>query len=215
MILQKTYQEIMEHVEVTPQMRERILKNIRHADLTVRKPVSFRNYRRFAAVAATLAVLLAAGFALTPILQNNGQNDRTPDENVQVVWQCEEWDSAKELAQAVGFEVADVKDLPLEPEQTTYLSISEDLAEINYTAGTQGACYRKSSGTEDNSGNYNEFSDCETVNVGAYEVTLKGNDEGYELATWTDGVYAYSLSFAQPQSADMWIRVLEANLLSE
>ena len=211
MILRNTYQEIMEHVEVTPQMRERILENIRHADLTERKPVSFRNYRRFAAAAATLAVLLAAGFVLTPILQNNGQNDRTPDENVQVVWQCEEWNSAKELAKAVGFEVADVKELPFEPEQTTYLSIGEDLAEINYTAGTQGACYRKSAGTEDNSGNYTDFPKVETVNIGAYEVTLKGNDAGYELALWTDGAYAYSLSFAQPQSVEAWSRILEAN----
>lgn len=215
MILRDTYQEIMEHVEVTPQMRDRILENIRHADLTERKPVVFRNYRKLAAAAATFLVLLVAGIALAPVLQNSGQNDQTPDENVQVVWQCEEWDSAKELAKAVGFDVTAVKGLPFEPEQITYLSIGEDLAEINYTAGTDGACYRKSPGTEDNSGNYNEFSSCKAVNVGAYEIMLKGNDEGYELALWSDGAYAYSLSFAQPQSEEAWIRVLEENLLPD
>lgn len=211
MILRNTYQEIIEHVEVTPQMRERILGNIRHADLAERKPVAFRNYRRFAAAVATLAVLLAAGFALTPILQNNGQNSQTPDGNVQAVWECEELDSAKELAKAVGFEVEDVKELPFEPEHVTYLAIGEELAEINYTAGIQGARYRKSPGAEDNSGNYTDFPNVETVNIGAYEVTLKGNDAGYELALWTDGAYAYSLSFAQPQSVEVWSRILEAN----
>lgn len=152
---------------------------------------------------------------MTPVLKNNGQINRTQDENVQGIWQCEEWDSAKELAKDVGFEVEDLTGLPFEPETAAYRSIGTDLAEIEYTLGTQGACYRKSPRTEDNSGNYNEFSDCETVNIGAYEVTLKGNDEGYELAIWTDGAYAYSLSFAQPQAEDVWIRILETNLLIE
>lgn len=205
-----TYQEIMERVEVTPQMQERVMENIRQADLTERKIVPFSKYRRFAATAAALLMLIAVGAVLPNVI---GRQSKTPDqEEIQVIWQSREWASAQELSGYLGFEIVDLAGLPFEPDTVTYLSIGEDLAEITYSAGTNEACYRISPGTEDNSGNYTDFPVCETVKVGAYEVLLKGRDGGFELALWSDGVYTYSLDMAEQQSIDVWIKLLKENL---
>ena len=54
---------------------------------------------------------------------------------------------------------------------------------------------RKASGAGENadiSGDYNVYNVTSTVTVGEYTVTLKGNDQKVNLATWTSGDYAYS-----------------------
>ena len=54
---------------------------------------------------------------------------------------------------------------------------------------------RKASGAGENadiSGDYNVYNETSTVTVGEYTVTLKGNDQKVNLATWTSGDYAYS-----------------------
>lgn len=55
---------------------------------------------------------------------------------------------------------------------------------------------RKASGAGENtdiSGDYNVYNETSTVTVGEYTVTLKGNDQKVNLATWTSGDYAYSI----------------------
>ena len=49
---------------------------------------------------------------------------------------------------------------------------------------------RKASGAGENadiSGDYNVYNETSTVTVGEYTVTLKGNDQKVNLATWTGG----------------------------
>lgn len=53
---------------------------------------------------------------------------------------------------------------------------------------------RKGTGTEDISGDYNQYSNETTVTIANMSVTLKGNNNKVSLATWTDGTYAYSVS---------------------
>lgn len=45
--------------------------------------------------------------------------------------------------------------------------------------------------------------------VESINVTLKGNEETYTLATWTDGEYAYSLSLSEGISKMEYIRIIE------
>ena len=66
-------------------------------------------------------------------------------------------------------------------------------------------------GTEENSGDYNQYEKLDTVSAGDCQVELRGSEDGYVLAVWTDGAYAYSLSFSQAQPKDVWMRLLEEN----
>lgn len=88
--------------------------------------------------------------------------------------------------------------LPFSADRTEYVSYWENLAEIQYFGGTDSLCYRKSAGTEDNSGDYNSYSQVESRNISGKSVTLKGENDAFTLATWTDGSYAYSISVNAP-----------------
>lgn len=101
------------------------------------------------------------------------------------------------LSEAVGFPVEDLTSLPFEVRQVTYCSYFNDFAEIDYTGDGQSLSYRKARGTEDISGDYNEYQNEKHLTITGLDVLLKGNSEKYTLVSWTDGTYAYALSFEQ------------------
>ena len=215
------YHEVMEHIELTPEMRARILEHVQQADLSPdqaakepKKVTKFANRRKYVGMAAGLAVLIAACAVMPNVLTKNGdQNqDQTPEGDTQAIWDYQEYDSAQALSEKMGYEVSDIQGLPFEPQTVIYASIGTDLAQIEYQNGDTSACYRKSPGTEDNSGDYNQYGKSDTVSVGDIQVELRGADDGYVLAVWTDGTYAYSLSLPQAQSEDVWQQLLETNI---
>ena len=67
--------------------------------------------------------------------------------------------------------------------------------EIIYASGEdETARIRKAPGANDVSGNYNEYAETETVDVGGVSVTMKGENGLVKLAIWTNGDYSYVLS---------------------
>lgn len=60
---------------------------------------------------------------------------------------------------------------------------------------------RKAQGDQDISGDYNEYPQIETVDG----ITLKGENDQFTLAVWTNGGYTYSISVGEALSqTDMW-----------
>lgn len=121
-------------------------------------------------------------------------------EAVQIPNPLEEVSSVKELSDLVGFEVNELKNLPFALQQVSYISISRELAEIIYTGADQELAYRKSEGTEDNSGNYIVYKEETKRTIAGYEVTVKGDDGRCGLAIWTDGTYSYSIQLREGES---------------
>ena len=68
----------------------------------------------------------------------------------------------------------------------------EKLIEIDYA---DGVTYRMVPGSEDISGNYNNYASIKTLKIGAYTVTAKGDGKTVSLATFSDGTYSYSFDF--------------------
>lgn len=200
--MNKKYDEVMEHIEVTPEMRQRILGNIQKMDLYEKKPakvISFPKWKKFAALAACLAVVLASVFTLPNLLQApDDPNVLTPGDGIVEVA------SAEELSKATGFDVADLHTLPFEIEEATYTVYWKDLAEIEYRGEGQTAIYRKGPGKEDVSGDYNIYAAKASLTVAGLTVDLKGDSEGYTLATWTDGEFSYSLCLSEGQTETEW-----------
>ncbi len=112
----------------------------------------------------------------------------------------ETYDSLADAAKAAGFEMG-VPERPRMFTETTYQVLKDGdqtILEVLYSAEDSGEqmVIRKASGAEKNtdiSGDYNVYNEMNTVTVGEYEVTLKGNDQKVNLATWTSGDYTYSL----------------------
>ena len=195
------YEEIMNRVEVTPEMRQRVLSNLEQA----RKPKR-PALRQLMSLAACLAIVLCCWYAWKPRQQTQVENP-----GAQGASQIENVASLEALSQKTGVPMKELTGLPFDVEATQYVSYWEELAEIQYFGQTDSLCYRKSHGTEDNSGDYNVYSQVKTLDVSGCAVTLKGGAEGYSLAAWTDGTYAYSISASKPLTEETFRGLLEAN----
>lgn len=201
--MKRQYDEVMEKIEVTNEMRGRILANIQKMDLqttAASRIIPFPGIKKYLSIAACFAVLLCSVFAaghMAGIFQSE-------EPNVAIANGIEEVDTLEELSTAVGFEVAELKLLPFEVEETSYVSYWNELAEIDYAGEGRTASFRKSPGTEDNSGDYNSYPDVKEINVGPLAVTLKGGGEVYTLATWLADRYAYSIRLSDGISESEW-----------
>jgi len=75
-------------------------------------------------------------------------------------------------------------------------AIEDDMIEVIYfeeETQYEGLRIRKAKGTDDISGDYNEYKNVETVKVGDYDVTEKSDGKNIFVATWTDGTYSYAI----------------------
>ena len=76
-------------------------------------------------------------------------------------------------------------------------AIADDMIEVIYFDAEkthEGLRIRKAVGTDDISGDYNEYKEENIVKVGELEVTEKGNDGNISVASWTYGTYSYSIN---------------------
>lgn len=189
MTLKKRYDEVMARIEITDEMRGRILDNIQKMDIDAApnsKVIPFPNIKKYLSVAACFVVLLTSAFVTGHIFQQD-------DPGVSVVNGIVEVDSLEQLAAVVGFEVEERNKLPFRPETTVYTSYWNKLAEITYAGEGQTAVFRTSPGTEDNSGDYSDYPAVKEISIGSQAVTLKGSGDVYVLAIWSADGYAYSI----------------------
>ena len=197
------YDEVMEKLEVTPEMRARILQNVETQMTEPRKKPN--RLRRFAALAACLAVLLVGAVALPKLISSPApEESETTIANGMV-----EVASKEELSEAVGFPVKSAQSLPFFPQSIYYTSYWGEMAQIDYANGGSTACFRQSLGEEDNSGDWSEYPAQKSLTVNGCAVTLKGEADSYTLAIWQDGTYSYSLSLSAGQPASVWESIVE------
>lgn len=189
--MRKAYQEIMDKVEVTEDMRQRILQNMQAPAVVRRKPgILPLRTRRALLTAAACLVLLISGFSVF------GQNFFRPAPSVELagpVFDVVECDSVGELSENVGFAVQELSALPFEPAARTYCAFWGELAQITYSGGDEMLVYRISPGTEENSGDCNEYEETVLEERNAVSVTLKGSGGRYHLAVWQKDGFSYSI----------------------
>ena len=204
--MKNRYEEVMEHIEVTEEMRERILRTLEAPEQRAaqKRRMWFRRHRQYLAAAACLLLVLSV-WAVPHLLHGT-----LPNEDVTMaVPQMEEVSSIGKLSRAVGFPVSEVTGLPFSVEDTTYTACWGELAEITYTGDGQTATYRKSVGDTDNSGDYNDYAMQTEAVFDGIPVLLKGDNDLYPLAVWFRDGYAYSLSLSQGLSVDGWSDLTE------
>lgn len=229
MILSKAYDEIMDRIVVNDDMRRRVLQNVEkepanNVELQEDSAVwegeekrlrRMRRYRisRYLSGAACLALLIT-GVALIPQINRGQQEPTSGQEMVGVVNGMETVASAEELSQKVGVPVSDLKDLPFTVEHTKYTNGWGEFAQIDYEGvdadgDAQSLCYRKGTGEDDISGDYNVYEIEEAVDVTGTQVTLKGSADGYALAVWNESGYAYAVSVTKKITKDEILQIVE------
>ena len=206
--MRRAYDEIMEHVTVTEQMRRRILSRVETADFNpsghaARGPV----LRRYWAAAACAAVLLVSA-AVLPRYLGGWQTEPMPG-HVETVSPFTEAASLAELEAAVGFPVEELAELPFPVTETVYLAFGSGMAEIRYCGETETAVLRKAVGPQDPSGDYTQYAQELVLDVDGTSVTLKGENGQYILALWQDGDYAWSLRLSEGKDQTVWQQILQ------
>ena len=194
------YNEIMDKIEITDEIRRKILDNVEkecsNADNVIRFPS--RNKKKYASlvgIAAVAAVCIIAGKGIignTPTVPDN------PDGDVMIQGPVEAG-SAQELSNNVGFDVEDVPVLFNSATDVHYTAIG-DIAQIVYTTADNEVTWRKVPGSDDISGDYNTYATIVEKEIDGINMTIKGNEyennvDKFFNVTWTKDGYSYSLSF--------------------
>lgn len=201
--MRKQYDRIMDHVELSDDMRQRILSNIQKADLHPQKKRF--SYRTYLSLAACLVVLVAGSLALSRFF--------SPADNTPVLLTSPDavaCSSAENLSEVVDFAVSDVPQLPFDVTSRTYTAYESQVAEIVYSGEEQTAVFRKSAGEGDNSGYYANYAATAQITVDPRVITLKGGEGSYTIAIWSDGEYACSLRLSSGMPEENWRVILSA-----
>lgn len=109
---------------------------------------------------------------------------------------CDSLEDAKKIA---GFEIR-VPDAIDGYSDRFIQAIDQYLIQVFYYAPSEISddsrdqiLFRKALGTDDISGDYNAYSEEQSLSINNTDVTCKGNDGKLYVITWTDGTYAYAI----------------------
>jgi hypothetical protein len=201
------YNEVMEHVQVTEDMRSRILNNIGEGVKEQPKNVIVFPKTRLVAM---ISVVAAVCILLIVQPWQNSISQKQPDDTLSVPFHITEATSKEELSSLVNFSVEELKELPFQITEKRYAAYGDDMAEITYLGEQQQLSFRKSVGTEDNSGDYETYSLDKKVAVEGVDVTLKGEENKISLAVWTKDGYAYSMRVSEGITEQEMIAMIKA-----
>ena len=114
--------------------------------------------------------------------------DNTDDEgNVGISNPVAGHETLEDAEKAIGFEI----EYNGIDKVINYSTIGNDILEISF----KGGYLRKAKGSDDISGDNNEYKVEKSVEIDGKKVTLKGTDKLINLAVWTDGDFSYCLGF--------------------
>lgn len=120
-------------------------------------------------------------------------------------------ETLEEAAAAAGFDITVPDAIDGYPEKIIRALVTDDskMIEVIYEKDEESEIrIRKAAGSEDISGDYNEYEHSNTVMAGESEVTMKGNGDTVSLATWTKGDYTFSLSDSAGMSEEAFSELI-------
>lgn len=92
----------------------------------------------------------------------------------------------------------------------TYQAIKKEMIQVSWTKGDDQILIRKALGKLDISGDYNEYTSRITVSAGKVKVTMKGEGDRYNVATWTAGKYSFAIDSDQSLSRKTMTKLVKA-----
>lgn len=131
-----------------------------------------------------------------------GNTDEEPTaDNTQIPNPWQEYKTVAEAAEATGISFSAPEKLG--SFKVSYVQAMNGIVEVRYSDGSSEICVRKGEGTDDISGDYNVYKNVSEMQIGGNTVTIKGNGDGVNSVTWTDGTYSYSIYSENEQAAKL------------
>lgn len=148
------------------------------------------------------------------------KNDVPSSENVQIPDPFEGFSTLEQAVKVAGFEIS-VPDAPKGYETAIYrVNTGTKMLEVIYSDkdlesedAVEAYRIRKAIGSDDISGDYNDYSEKTEVSVSGNQVSLKGNDGKVFVSTWTSGEFTYAIDIdmdGQGLSGDEVIALVNA-----
>jgi len=125
----------------------------------------------------------------------------TESGNTQIPNPFADYSSIEEAAEAAGFDMSVPESIEGYSEKLIQV-MNNEMIQVIFSEAESRLFIRKAAGSDDISGDYNVYSDEQTVNVGSREVSMKGNDGLVSTAVWTAGDYTYAVMADNAMSAD-------------
>lgn len=122
----------------------------------------------------------------------------------------ENMSSVAEIEQKLGYDIKVPNYLPDDYKTDSLSAPFGEFAEITYTNETDTLYYRTAKSSEDISGDYNEYTDIETVTINNNDVTIKGNDNLYHNASWFSDDEAFSVYSDNGIAKDTMIDIVKS-----
>lgn len=115
----------------------------------------------------------------------------------------------KEAEEDAGFKIQ-IPDEIRGVKAVAFRNLGTEMLEVIYYDGdAEVARVRKGTGEDDISGDYNVYEIEEAADVTGTQVTLKGSADGYVLAVWNEGGYAYAISVTKKITKDEILQIVE------
>ncbi|WP_312102349.1 DUF4367 domain-containing protein [Lachnoclostridium sp.] len=196
------YKNALTKIYISKEMEERVMREVK---TKVTKTKQQRTIgRRWLLLAVMVAcVALSLGILVLPKLTKGTK------EQVQIPNPIVETDDIKTLKESVSFPLKVPTVVPEGYEVIDTSVIGGTIAQITYSNGTNNITYRMAEGTDDISGEYNTYEKLREITVDGQNVLLKGNNDGYQVATWTDGTYTYSITSGSPLREKQIVQMIE------
>lgn len=123
---------------------------------------------------------------------NNDTSKQSEDGKNEIANPFIQCDTMEDATKVAGFEM-EVPDAIGEYSKYQIEAIDKDLIQVIYQKGETSLLVRKAVGSEDISGDYNDYSETNTVTVGNLEVMMKGEKGMVSVATWMDQDYSFAI----------------------
>lgn len=197
--MKNRYDKVMKNIEVTQDMRDRILNNINNLDLdkTSSKIISFKYYKKYLYIAASIVFLFVSSIFLYNTVNSPDMSQLQGDYAKMGIMNH---NTISELSEAVGFTIKTMQDVTFEIDTVEYTSYWGELAEVKYKGYYNMAVLRMALGNNDISGDYSEYNTIKNCIINGYNITFKGNNDKYNLAIWQSNGFSYSLQFVESVS---------------
>ena len=144
-----------------------------------------------------IMIMLCAALGLGSAAVSGRLQDKkqVSEEFVNMINPFTDSDSLEEAEKLAGFSVV-IPEKIQGSSNRIYRSMDQTLLEIIYEdrEGIEIARVRKGTGEADISGDYNEYALEQKVSVKGKQVQLKGENNRFQLAVWSDNGYSYSVS---------------------
>lgn len=144
-------------------------------------------------IAITLCAVMALSLAACGSTNKPSPNADADTENYQQIPNpfvpCATLEEARQLT---GFGITIPEDI--EDYESREISVLEnEMIQVMYQDGEEQLCFRKGTGSEDISGDYNIYSENTKEFIDNAEIEMSGNNGTISLVKWTDSDYSYSI----------------------